>query len=46
MCKTDSRLPSGGTKASGYGRDCTDEGIKEFVNIKTFFINWKKIIIF
>lgn len=38
LVRSDARLPFGGTKASGYGRELAEHGIREFMNIQSVYV--------
>ena len=39
LVRSDVRLPFGGTKASGFGRELAGHGIHEFTNIKSVYVD-------
>jgi succinate-semialdehyde dehydrogenase / glutarate-semialdehyde dehydrogenase len=39
MSKSDPRMPFGGIRSSGYGRELSIQGIREFVNVHAVWVN-------
>jgi len=41
LSTSDPKLPSGGVKKSGYGRECGINGAREFTNAMAVWIKWE-----
>ena len=39
ITKSNYNMPAGGVARSGYGRECSTEGIRAFANVKVHYVN-------